>query len=217
VTQQRGLRLVLVVLVVGVLGVGLAFRGDVDVAALDRTLTDLGGWAPVVFMLAYALAAVAFMPGLVFTIVGGMLFGPVLGALYSLIGATIGAVLAFLLARYLAADWVGRRLDGPLQRIVRGVEEEGWRFVAFTRLVPLFPFNALNYALGLTRIPLVPYTLATAVCMIPGVLAYTWVGHAGAETLAGGADGLRAVLIAIALLAAVAFLPRLVRRIRADR
>lgn len=216
-TPQRWLRLALVALVIGLLGLGLAVRGDVDVAALDRSFADLGGWAPVVFMLAYALAAVAFMPGLVFTIVGGMLFGPVFGAIYSLLGATLGAVLAFLLSRYLAADWVGQRLDGPVRRVVRGVEEEGWRFVAFTRLVPIFPFNALNYALGLTRIPLVPYTLATAVCMIPGVLAYTWVGHAGAETLAGGAEGLRAVLIAIALLAAVAFLPRLVRRVRAAR
>jgi uncharacterized membrane protein YdjX (TVP38/TMEM64 family) len=214
VRRQRWLRLGVIGTVVALLGLGLVMRGSLDVTGLDRTLSAMGPWAPVAFMLAYALAAVAFMPGLVFTIAGGMLFGPLLGALYSLIGATLGAVLAFLLSRHLAADWVGQRLGGTLQRIIRGVEDEGWRFVAFTRLVPLFPFNMLNYALGLTRIPLLPYTVASAVCMLPAALAYAWVGHAGAATLAGGTDAVRAMLIAIALLAAVAFLPRLMRRLR---
>jgi rhodanese-related sulfurtransferase len=82
------------------------------------------------------------------------------------------------------------------------------------RLVPLFPFNLLNYALGLTRIPLVHYVLASLVCMAPGTLAYTWLGYAGREALAGNATAIRYGLIALALLAAAAFLPRLVRRMR---
>jgi uncharacterized membrane protein YdjX (TVP38/TMEM64 family) len=81
--------------------------------------------------------------------------------------------------------------------------------------VPLFPFNLLNYALGLTRIPLTHYVLASLVCMAPGTLAYTWLGHAGREALAGDASAIRYGLIALALLAVVGFLPRLVRRIRA--
>jgi len=86
--------------------------------------------------------------------------------------------------------------------------------VAFTRLVPLLPFNLLNYALGLRQIPLPHYTLATAVCMAPGALAYTYLGHAGREAAAGSETAIRNGLIALALLAVVMFLPRLVRRLR---
>jgi rhodanese-related sulfurtransferase len=108
-----------------------------------------------------------------------------------------------------------REKAGPkLDRIIGGVEDEGWRFVAFTRLVPLFPFNLLNYALGLTRIPLLHYTLATAVCMVPGALAYTYLGYAGREAAAGSETAIRNGLIALALLAGVLFLPRLIKKIR---
>ncbi|MFY9976014.1 MAG: rhodanese-like domain-containing protein, partial [Chromatiaceae bacterium] len=134
--------------------------------------------------------------------------------LYNLLGATLGAGLAFLVARYLAGGWVQARAKGLLAHLVRGVEAEGWRFVAFTRLVPLFPFNLLNYALGLTRTPFLPYLLATLVFMLPGAIAYTYLGFAGREAVAGGEDLIQKGLIALALLAAVAFLPRLVARLR---
>jgi uncharacterized membrane protein YdjX (TVP38/TMEM64 family) len=94
------------------------------------------------------------------------------------------------------------------------VEAEGWRFVAFTRLVPLFPFFLLNYALGLTRIPFPHYVLATAVCMAPAAFAFTWLGFAGREAVAGGEGLIRTGLIALGLVAAIAFLPRLVMRLR---
>jgi uncharacterized membrane protein YdjX (TVP38/TMEM64 family) len=82
------------------------------------------------------------------------------------------------------------------------------------RLVPLFPFNLLNYALGLTRISLVEYVLASAICMLPGAFAYTYLGYAGREAAAHGADAIRNIALAIGLLAAVGLLPRLVRRFR---
>jgi rhodanese-related sulfurtransferase len=97
------------------------------------------------------------------------------------------------------------------------VEAEGWRFVALTRLVPLIPFNLLNYALGLTRIPVVSYMLASLVCMVPGTLAYTWLGHAGREAMAGNDAAIRYGLMGLALLAAVAFVPRLLRRFKNER
>ncbi len=94
------------------------------------------------------------------------------------------------------------------------MEAEGWRFVAFVRLVPLFPFNLLNYVLGLTRIPLLPYLVTTWICMLPGAVAYTWLGYVGREAAAGGEDIIRKGLLALGLLVAVAFLPRLVKRWR---
>lgn len=80
-----------------------------------------------------------------------------------------------------------------------GIDSEGWRFVAFVRLVPFFPFNALNYALGVTRIPLWQYVLTSALAIFPGVLAYTWLGHASRQALAGGTHVVRNVLLAMAL------------------
>lgn len=95
------------------------------------------------------------------------------------------------------------------------MEAEGWRFVAFVRLVPLFPFNLLNYALGLTRIPLAHYVAASLVCMAPGTIAFTYLGHAGRSAFAGGETLVRTGTIALGLLALAAFFPRIVRRMRA--
>ena len=103
-----------------------------------------------------------------FALAGGALFGPILGSVLNLLGATIGATIAFVLARYVAGDWVARKGAGRLKQLITGVEAEGWRFVAFVRLVPLFPFNLTNYALGLTRIGLLPYVVTSLLCMAPG-------------------------------------------------
>src|ERR1700724_4115235 len=119
--------------------------------------------------------------------------------LCNLTGATLGATLAFVIARYIASDWVVARSGERLGRLTRGVEEEGWRFVAFVRLVPLFPFNLMNYAFGLTRIRLREYVLASFVCMAPGALAYTYLGYAGREAASGQAGAVRKGLFALAL------------------
>ena len=189
-------------------------RGGLDPAAIDAWLSGLGAWAPVAYVALYAVATVAFLPGSVFALAGGALFGPVWGTMLNLTAATLGAGAAFLIARYVAGDWVARRTAGPLKRLIDGVEAEGWRFVAFVRLVPLFPFNLTNYALGLTRIGFAPYVVTSLVCMAPGAVAYTWLGHAGREALAGDASAIRYGLLALGLLAAIVFGPRLVRRLR---
>lgn len=95
-----------------------------------------------------------------------------------------------------------------------GVEAEGWRFVAFVRLVPLFPFNVLNYALGLTRIKLSHYVLTSYLCMLPGAIAYTYLGYAGREAISGSEGMMQKGLLALGLLAAVMFLPRLIGHLR---
>jgi uncharacterized membrane protein YdjX (TVP38/TMEM64 family)/rhodanese-related sulfurtransferase len=164
----------------------------------------------------FAVGTVFFIPGVIFSLAGGALFGPLWGTVLNLAGATLGATASFLVARYVGADWVRRKAGLRLDRMITGVEAEGWRFVAFVRLVPIIPFNLSNYAFGLTRIPLVPYLVASLICMVPGALAYTWLGYAGREAAAGDTAAIRYGMIALALLAAVAFLPRLVRAIRGD-
>ncbi len=189
-------------------------RDALDAAALDAWLRQAGEWGPAFYIGVYVLATVLFLPGALFTLAGGALFGPIWGTFYSLTGATIGATAAFAIARYVASDWAARRAGPRARRLIDGVEKEGWRFVAFVRLVPLLPFNLLNYALGLTRIRLLHYVLASYVFMLPGALAYSYLGYAGREALAGGEDLVRKGLIALALLGAIAFLPRLLRRLR---
>jgi len=109
---------------------------------------------------------------------------------------------------------VEQKTGGRLKQLKDGVEQEGWRFVAFVRLVPLFPFNLLNYALGLTRIDFIAFLWATYVFMLPGAIAYTYLGYAGREAIAGGEGLIQKALLALALLALVAFIPRIVARVR---
>lgn len=207
-------RLALLLSLAAAVGWAAFNRDRIDLATLDAWLGSLGLWAPVGYVLLYALATVAFAPGAVFALAGGALFGPVWGTVWNLTGATVGATLAFLIARYLAGDWVARKAGGLLKRLIDGVDVEGWRFVAFVRLVPLFPFNLSNYVLGLTRIPLHHYVIASFICMAPGAIAYTWLGYAGRGALAGQTDAVRYGLLALGLLAAIALLPRLIRRLR---
>jgi uncharacterized membrane protein YdjX (TVP38/TMEM64 family)/rhodanese-related sulfurtransferase len=207
-------RLILVLGLAGAIAWAFLSRDRLDPGSLQTQIQTLGFWAPLAFIALFALATILFLPGAIFGLVGGALFGPLWGSVWNLIGATLGATLAFLAARYVASDWVARRTRGHLKQLIEGVEAEGWRFVAFVRLVPLFPFNLLNYALGLTRVRPGPYVLTSLLAMAPGTVAYTWLGHAGRQAAAGGESGMRNVLFALALLALVAFLPRMLRRFR---
>jgi uncharacterized membrane protein YdjX (TVP38/TMEM64 family)/rhodanese-related sulfurtransferase len=213
--RRAALRAFVALAVVAAVALAWLHRDQFDAARIRAVVDAAGVWAPVAFMALFALATVLFVPGVIFGLVGGALFGPVWGALWSLLGATAGATLAFVLARTVAGDWVRARAGGALKRAVEGVEAEGWRFVALVRLVPLVPFNLLNYVLGLTRIGLFRYVAASLVCMIPGTVAYTWLGHAGGAALGGESDAVRYGLLALGALAIVAFVPRLVRRFRA--
>lgn len=210
---RLGLLIVLAVIVAWV----LLSRPVLDATNLQHQVQSMGSWAPLAFIALFAMATVTFLPGALFGLAGGALFGPLWGTVWNLIGATLGATLAFLAARYIAGDWVARRAGGRLKDLLDGVDAEGWRFVVFVRLIPLFPFNLLNYALGLTRIRLDHYLLASLLAMAPGTIAYTWLGYAGREAAAGSESAVRNLLLALGLLALVAFLARVIRRLRAGR
>ncbi len=212
--NTRLLRIGLSVLLVVAIALAWLNRDQLTATAVTAWVERSGMWGPAVFIGIYTIAPALFLPGSILTLAGGALFGPFTGALFSLTGATVGATVAFLIARYLAAEWVERRVSGRLQEIKEGVEREGWRFVAFVRLVPLFPFNLLNYALGLTRLSVQTFAVTSFITMAPGALAYAYLGDAGREAVSGGPDLVRKGLLALALLAAVALLPSLIRRWR---
>jgi uncharacterized membrane protein YdjX (TVP38/TMEM64 family) len=171
----------------------------------------LGVWGPVVFVLGYAVAAVAFVPGSLLTLAAGIIFGLARGTLYTLIGATLGASAAFLVARYLARGRIERRIEGNprFAAIDRAVGREGFKIVALLRLSPVFPFNLLNYALGLTKVPFLQYA-AASIAMLPGTLLFVYYGKAlgSLAALAGGRQAEKGmefwVFLGVGLLATVA-------------
>lgn len=212
--QRSVFRMLLAVAIVAAIAVATLFRDQLSVDRLDAWIANLGLWAPFAFVALYAVGTAIFMPGVVFALTGGVLFGPLWGSALNLLGATLGASIAFLIARYLAGDWIQKKTSGFLRRLMDGVESEGWRFVAFLRLVPLFPFNLINYALGLTRISFASYVITSLLCMIPGAVAYTWLGHASRGAISGDASAIRYGLLAVGLLGIIALAPRLVKAFR---
>ncbi len=168
-------RALILLLVIGIIA-AMRMTGAMDYLEQDTLKSLIQGYgmlAPLLFILIYSLAPALLLPGLPLTIVGGILFGPFWGVVYTIIGATLGACVAFLISRYLARDWVEQKLRSPRWRKLDGeVERHGWKVVAFTRLIPLFPFNLLNFAFGLTKIKFLHYALATFACMLPACIAF---------------------------------------------
>ncbi|HXW84355.1 MAG TPA: TVP38/TMEM64 family protein [Candidatus Binataceae bacterium] len=144
---------------------------------LDR-ISHLGPLAPAAFVLIYVVACVLFVPGSILTIGAGVIFGLVRGSILVSIAATAGATAAFLVGRYLARGWVSRQLeDRPRFRAIdAAVAREGWKIVLLTRLSPVFPFNLLNYAFGLTRVRLGEYVAASWIGMLPSTVMYVYIG-----------------------------------------
>jgi len=211
-TRRPGIRILHVVLGIGV--VALLFLSGRELASVvPRALEivrDLGPWAAVAFILFYAVATVAWIPGSLLTLAAGALFGLAAGTAWTLLGATLGAALAFLVSRHLARDAVERRLGShpKLAAVDRAVAQEGRKVVLLLRLSPVFPFAALNYILGLTSIRFRDYLPASLVGMAPGTFMYVYAGYAAGE-VAGGVAGAGKgtgyyVMLALGLLATLA-------------
>ena len=151
-------------------------------------IDNLGAIAPIAFILIYIIATVAFLPGSILTLGAGVVFGIFEGSIYVFVGATIGATLAFLVGRYLARGWISKKIAGnqKFSAIDRAVGNEGLKIVLLTRLSPIFPFNLLNYGLGITGVSLRDYVLGS-VGMIPGTIMYVYIGSlAGSIATIGG-------------------------------
>ena len=213
-------RLVLLVVLLAGIVCAVILRSYLSVHQIQAFVSSLGRWGPLVFVLLYVIGPAFLVPGLPFDLVAGILFGPIWGTVYALVGSTLGATVAFLAARTVGRDWTEERLSGPLKKIKQGVDRGGWEFVAFVRLVPVIPFNLLNYALGLTRIRLVPYVLASFVFMAPATAVYVYAGWAGGEALTGEgtlSETAWRAFIALTALGCLAILPRLVVRFSRNR
>lgn len=194
--------------------VALKVSGFTDSLAPEAVRQWVDGYglaAPVIFIALYCIAPCLFLPASPLTLAAGLLFGPALGLACTMVGATGGATLAFLTSRYLAGDWVRRKVAGTgLERLDRKVAEEGWKVVAFTRLVPVFPFFLLNYAFGLTRVRLSHYVAATFVCMLPATFAFILFSSSLLDLLQGRITA--PFVGGLLLLGAMGTIPFLVKR-----
>jgi len=144
-------------------------------------VAEQGIWGHVIFAMVYAVATVALAPGALLTLAAGVAFG-LQGFPTVVIGATIGAALAFLVGRYFARGWVERQIEKSriFQAIDKAVEEDGWKIVGLMRLSPLVPFNLQNYFFGVTKVGFWPYVITTFFGIMPGALLYVWIGSLGA-------------------------------------
>jgi uncharacterized membrane protein YdjX (TVP38/TMEM64 family) len=147
-----------------------------------------GFWAPVVYGIGYAVATVAFIPGSILTLAAGALFGLARGTATVFLGASVGAALAFLVGRYAARGFVEGRIEANprFQNIDRAIGRQGLKIALLLRLSPVFPFNLLNYALGLTRVRFRDYLIA-CLGMLPGTFLYVYYGKALGSVAAAAA------------------------------
>jgi uncharacterized membrane protein YdjX (TVP38/TMEM64 family) len=186
-------RVAFVVLVVALLVVA-GRRAGALVPEFARWVNGLGPWGPIAFVAGYIVASVVLVPAALLTLAAGAIFGIVKGVAVVFVGASLGASAAFLIARYAARGAVARRIAGNERfgAIDQAIGREGRKIVLLMRLSPVFPFNILNYALGLTRIRFTDYLLAMP-GMLPGGLLYVYTGKVAGDVaaLAGGAAPVR--------------------------
>ena len=208
-----GIALLAVILVVRLTGLTQYISLD-GLERLQAWISGFGAVAPLVFIVLYVVATVAFLPGAPLTLLAGLVFGPIFGALWTLIGASIGATLAFLTGRYAARGLVEGWTENNerVKKLDKGVEKHGWRMLLITRLVPLFPFNLQNYAYGLTKISLGTYVLLTTLCITPGVVIYAFAGG----SLATARDNLTTTFVYLGIAAVffviISLVPGLLQR-----
>lgn len=163
-----------------------------DHQELTVMIQSAGDWQIAVFIAAHALAAALGLPGTILVVLGGALYGLLWGTLWSIIGATLGAVVAFWLARYLLHDCVERRFGqhprfkGMFQRLDHMIQTQALFCVLAIRFAPVSPFSVVNFLFGLTKISVTPYALGTLIGIIPGTMAYTWLGVTGIDAVRGG-------------------------------
>lgn len=222
-TRNATIRLVvLLVLVAALITVTIVFDVNRYLRDVLEWVRGLGAPGVLIFAAVYITATVLFIPGSILTLGAGFIYGVVWGSIYVSVASTLGATAAFIVGRYFARDWIAGKVAGNKRfaAIDDAVGDEGWKIVGLTRLSPVFPFNLLNYAYGLTKVSLRHYFLASWIGMMPGTVMYVYLGSLAGDLATLGA-GERArttgewVLYGVGLVATVAvtiFVTRLARQ-----
>ncbi len=220
--KSRAKIVVLAMIILAILVASKYFNVLGSLRNLLDWVSELGWVGAAIFAAAYVVACVAMAPASILTLGAGAVYGIVYGSILVSLASTIGATCAFLVGRYVARDWVSERLKAypRFGAIDEAVGREGWKIVGLTRLSPLFPFNLLNYAFGLTKVRLRDYVLASWIGMLPGTVMYVYFGSV-AGTLASLGSGeetqspMKLALYVVGLIATIAvavFVARIAKR-----
>ncbi len=207
--MNKWLKLVLIVLVLGALFYVARASGIASqLAELQDFVKDQGTLGALIFIAIYIVTTVLAIPGSALTIMAGAIFGSVIGSAVVIVGATIGASLCFLISRYFARDLVLNMLskNEKFQKLDSLTEKNGYIIVAITRLVPIFPFNLLNYGFGLTKVPFKVYVYWSALCMLPGTILYVVGADAISTAIRDGQIPWVLVFIVALILAILVFI-----------
>lgn len=150
----------------------------------------LGVWGPIFVASFYIVACILFLPGSVLTLGAGFIFKLLVGTITVSIGSTLGACAAFLVGRTFGRDWVAKKVikNEKFAAIDNAIGQQGFKIVLLIRLSPVFPFNLLNYAFGLTKVSFIKYAFGSWIGMLPGTVMYVYFG-AGLRSLADAAAG----------------------------
>ncbi|MFQ5704507.1 MAG: TVP38/TMEM64 family protein [Gemmatimonadales bacterium] len=192
--------------------VGEHFTRDKIIEGLNAVRGSL--WAPLIFVFAYATATAFALPGSLLTIAGGAVFGFWGGSLLNSLGANLGASAAFGLSRALGRDGVEALVGGRIEGLNKATEQHGFLALLVLRLIPLVPFNALNFGSGLTAMRWRDYVLATVLGILPGTLVYTFFADALVQgSTAAGETARTRMWIAAGLFLALTLVPLIARRL----
>ncbi len=173
--MKNGIKLLIFAVIVGaVIYAARTYNIEEAIGGIKTWVEAQGAIAPIIYIGIYALATIFAIPASALTLMAAPIFGVLMGVIYVAVGANLGAAACFLIAKYLARDTVKGILDKneKFQKLEDLTEKNGYIIVAITRLVPIFPFNLLNYGFGLTSVPFKVYVLWTALCILPGIILY---------------------------------------------
>jgi uncharacterized membrane protein YdjX (TVP38/TMEM64 family) len=186
---------------------------------VNALLERVGIWAPVVFILFYAVGACLFVPGTLLTAIGAAVFGPYRGFIYVWLGAMLGAAAAFLIGRYLGRDFASSLIGPRLRKYDEAIEKNGFAAVLYLRLV-YFPFTPMNFGMGLTKVRFGDYLLGTGLGILVGTFIFTFFIGTLSQVWAGGdwsrLNGWQTYL-SVALFSFSFFLPTIVRKVRREK
>ncbi|WP_461204841.1 TVP38/TMEM64 family protein [Clostridium sp. DL1XJH146] len=202
--------ILILLIIVGFVVVRVLNIQNVSPQVIKQFVLSFGIYAPMIYILAYILRSVLFFPASIFTIAGGLTFGPVWGTIYVVIGASLGAYLSFFLSRILGKEvinkWIGSRITGT-----KLDQEIGFKAVVIFRLIPIFPFDGVSYVSGFTDIPFWKYALATTIGIIPGTFAFIYLGYSLNNPIS------KTFFIAIGLLVLLMIVPSVYKKISAKK
>lgn len=180
-----------------------------DISGLRTYLESLGWWGYGIFILLSIIVAVFLLPGQFLAIVGGLAYGGLIGGLLTIIGASLGSSISFIIGKYVARDYILQRFGNDLafQKIEKGVKENGISFLIFTRLVPIFPFAIQSYAYAMTPMSVKKFSLISFLTMMPASFIYAFMAS---EIASRGASVTLLVELTLAgiLLSLFAYLPK---------